>query len=175
MKNRFFNPLLAALMLATSFAHAQTGPGLPIPGQNSPARDHQGHHHEDGHDHSDAMSSEVLLSRENLARNRGHMYIVYHTNGHSNGHEHVLELRPDCLKRAKDFRKLEVKNLKTACELLPNTARFFADKELVTVEGYDLNFEEQQKNMKRNPPITEPVCETRKKLFALPTSKLCRK
>lgn len=125
---------------------------------------------------SAAPKKVVYLNSLDLKDNRGRVNILVHTDGHTNGRGYVIELRPDCRLAARPWKELEVRDMEAQCFIDIKSIKFDQANEVVSFEGFEMDYDLHEKNMQKDPPETSVSCDLKnKKTFTFNTKPFCRK
>lgn len=73
----------------------------------------------------------------------GLVTVVVHKEGHLLGESYVAEVFPSCGSRNKNFRKLEMRDVKSACVIYPGTLSLTADKKKITMKIQEVDYSYQ--------------------------------
>lgn len=73
----------------------------------------------------------------------GTVTVMVHKEGHLLGEPYVAELYPTCGAKNKTWRKIEVRDVKSACVIYPNTIALSPDKKKITMKIQEVDYSYQ--------------------------------
>ena len=118
---------------------------------------------------------DLLASKSVQTKAAGKVHVIVRKDGHVLAKPFIVEFRPECEGKVRDWKQLKVRDMESACKVDVASLKYSEAKSEITIEIHDTDAEDYLRRSLSNPGEVIPKCNVRPTVFTVDLKDICKR
>ena len=118
---------------------------------------------------------DLVASKSVETKSIGKVHVIVRKDGHVLAKPFIIELRPECDSKVRDWKQLKVRDMESACKVDIGSLKFSEAKSEITIKLHETDAEDYLRRSLRNPGEVVPKCNVTPTLFTFDLKDICKR